>query len=301
MLRLGHVTKRFDALTAVDDLSVEVHRSEVFGLLGPNGAGKTTTIRMIIRMIDPDQGSIRLDDRPITRAITDRIGYLPEERGLYRKGRVTDLLVYFAGLKGLADREALRRIDPWLDRFDLIPYRRARCEELSKGLQQKVQLIAALLHEPDLLILDEPFSGLDPVNQILFRDIIREQQAAGRAVLLSAHQMDHVEKLCERICILHKGRAVLRGNLSELRTAYDRGHVRILCSGQAAALLAEVLDNCSRTSDGVEGTLPAGMTFSTLLRRLSEQNGVESIERVRPTLEDIFMELVRTPEPHDGT
>ncbi len=292
MLRVENLRKEYDGLVAVDNLSFDVRRGEVFGLLGPNGAGKTTTIRMIIDMIKPDSGSIVFDDKNEIDA--DRIGYLPEERGLYRRSRVRETLRYFAELKNVPKKIADEKITYWLERFELKAFGLRRCEELSKGMQQKLQLIAALIHEPELVILDEPFSGLDPVNQNVLKDIISELSRAGKTILLSAHQMDHVEKMCERICMIHKGRRVLYGNLGEVKKQFDDHRVRIICghAEREKLIQAKVLENVENLSYGFEGKLNEAMTFSQLLQEVGKRAEVQKIEQIQPTLEQIFIKQV---------
>ncbi|MBX7152582.1 ATP-binding cassette domain-containing protein [bacterium] len=291
ILRVEHVTKAYDERIAVSDLSFEVFRGEVFGLLGPNGAGKTTTIRMIIDMIRPDHGSIYFGNHQ--RLPIEKIGYLPEERGLYKKSKVRETLVYFASLKNVPAKDSEKRADFWLERFQLQTYAAQRCEELSKGLQQKIQFIATLIHEPELLILDEPFSGLDPVNQLFIRELIDELTRKGQTILLSAHQMDHIEKMCERICMIHRGGMVLYGRIHDIKDQYDDRQVRIQCAPAEKDKLLSLLDNAAVTPSGIEGHLPAQKSFSLLLKEVGERAEVQKVERVRPTLEQIFIEKVK--------
>ncbi|NUM79727.1 ATP-binding cassette domain-containing protein [bacterium] len=291
ILRVEHVTKAYEEHVAVNDLSFEVFKGEVFGLLGPNGAGKTTTIRMIIDMIRPDQGSIYFGNHQ--RLPVEKIGYLPEERGLYKKSKVRETLIYFASLKNVPAKDAEKRVDFWLERFQLQSYSNHRCEELSKGLQQKIQFIATLIHEPELLILDEPFSGLDPVNQLFIRELIDELTRKGQTILLSAHQMDHIEKMCERICMIHRGRMVLYGRIHDIKDQYDDRQVRIQCAASEKDKLIPLLENANVTPSGIEGHLPEQKNFSSLLKEVGERAEVQKVERVRPTLEQIFIEKVK--------
>jgi ABC-2 type transport system ATP-binding protein len=292
MLRVENLTKEYSGIVAVNDLSFDVRQGEVFGLLGPNGAGKTTTIRMIITMIKPDSGRISFNNDFTIDA--DRIGYLPEERGLYRRSKVRETLGYFAALKNVAKKTAQERMDYWLERFEMKDYAQRRCEELSKGQQQKLQLMAALIHEPELIILDEPFSGLDPVNQNVFKDIIVELSRQGKTVILSAHQMDHVEKMCERICMIHKGRRVLYGALEEIKNQYDDHRVRIICSADERKKLTEahLLEGVEDLPNGLEGRLNPAKTFSRLLQEVGQCSDVQRIERIQPSLEQIFIRCV---------
>lgn len=205
---LDHITKSFGEFTAVSELSLAVNPGRIYGLLGPNGAGKTTTIRMIVNITAPDSGHIEVFGRKITPDLQDRIGYLPEERGLYKKMRVGDQIRFFAALKNVSTREADQRVDRWLLRLKLAEWKNKRASELSKGMQQKVQFVNAIIHEPDLLILDEPFSGLDPVNVEVLKEIILELKAAGKTIIFSTHQMEVAEKICDDICLINRSRKV---------------------------------------------------------------------------------------------
>src|SRR5438876_366005 len=235
-LRLEHVTKRFGGFTAVNDLSLQVRPGRVFGLIGPNGAGKTTTIRMIVNINLPDSGRIELFGQQMNTALQDRIGYLPEERGLYKKMRVGEQLRFFAELKDLRGAEADERIDEWLKKFELSAWKDKRTKELSKGMQQKVQFITAVIHDPDLVILDEPFSGLDPVNVDLMKQTILDQKAAGKTIILSTHQMEIAEKLCDDVCMINRARKVLDGRLREIRRSFSRNAVALQFAGGDGSL-----------------------------------------------------------------
>jgi ABC-2 type transport system ATP-binding protein len=219
-LELQDVSKSYNGTRACREVSLRLDEGEIFGLLGPNGAGKTTLLRLILDILTPDEGRILLDGSPMTREDRDRVGYLPEERGLYRKQRVLDVLVYFAMLKGLARREAREAALAALEAVGLGEVSRKKVEDLSKGMQQKVQIIGTLLHDPALLVLDEPFSGLDPVNTRLVKDMIRERRGPGRLVLLSTHQMAQAEALCDRVALIHEGSLVLYGELPKIRARW---------------------------------------------------------------------------------
>src|SRR5213075_690596 len=220
--------KRFAGHIAVDDLSLTVPRGVIYGLLGPNGAGKTTTIRMILDILQPDSGTVRLFGEPGGgRAHAERIGYLPEERGLYRKMRVLDVLVFLGEMKGVDRRRARQRADEWLERLGLAQWRLRRVDELSKGMQQKVQFISTMLHEPDLMILDEPFSGLDPVNAQVMKDAVLEMRRRGTTVVFSTHDMATAEKMCDRIFMIFRGRKVLDGSLESIQDQYGADTVRV--------------------------------------------------------------------------
>src|SRR5690349_9078097 len=230
-LILDHVSKSFGDFKAVSDLSLQVKPGRVFGLIGPNGAGKTTTIRMIVNITVPDTGTIKLFGQPMTTALQDRIGYLPEERGLYRKMKVGEQLRFFAELKDLPTREADQRIDKWLKKLDLTSWKDKRAKDLSKGMQQKIQFIAAVIHEPDLLILDEPFSGLDPVSVDLMKETILDQKTSGKTIILSTHQMEIAEKLCDDVCMINRAHKVLDGRLREIRRSFSRNAVALQFAG----------------------------------------------------------------------
>src|SRR5216110_3274154 len=229
---LDRVTKRFAGHTAVDGLSLAVPSGVIFGLLGPNGAGKTTSIRMIMDILEPDEGEVRLfDERGAGRDPSGRVGYLPEERGLYPRMRVLDVLVFLAEVKGVPRRDARTRALEWLDRLGLGDWRQRRVNELSKGMQQKVQFIATMLHDPDLVILDEPFSGLDPVNAQVLKDTVVELKHRGKTVLFSTHIMEHAEKLCDRLCIIARVKKLIDGTLTEVKRTHGGQHVIVAFDG----------------------------------------------------------------------
>ena len=293
-LVLEGVSKSFDEFVAVEGLSLRARRGRIFGLLGPNGAGKTTTIRMIVGITAPDAGRVELFGRPLTPESRDRIGYLPEERGLYKKMKVGEQLRFFAELKGLDGRAAERESDRWLARMRLTDWKQKKTDELSKGMQQKVQFIAAVLHDPDLLILDEPFSGLDPVSVETMKAAVLDLQAAGKTIILSTHLMEQAERLCADICLINRARKVLGGSLREVKQSYGRNTVALRLEGgdgvlDDAALVASV----KRHSDGAEVLLAAGADAQELLRRLVAAGArVSKFEQVEPSLRDIFISKV---------
>ena len=293
-LRLEQVTKRFGDFTAVDGMSLAVRPGRIFGLLGPNGAGKTTTIRMIVGITAPDEGRVEMFGRPVTPESQNRIGYLPEERGLYKRMKVGDQLRFFAELKGFAGRAAEEAADRWLAKVKLSDWKRKKASELSKGMQQKVQFVAAVLHDPDLLILDEPFSGLDPVNVELLKDLVLELKAAGKAIIFSTHQMEVAERVCDDICLVNRSRKVLSGSLREVKSGFGRNAVALRHEGgdgvlEDPALVASV----ERHSDHAEALLAPGADAQELLRRLLAAGArVARFELVEPSLRDIFIEKV---------
>jgi len=287
-VRLADVTKTFGAHKAVDGLSLAVPRGAIFGFIGPNGSGKTTTLRMILHILYPDSGTIEVLGKTSRRAANDRIGYLPEERGLYRKMTVRRVLAYYAGLKGMRQRDARVETDQWLERLGLSEWRDRKVEALSKGMQQKVQFIAAVLTRPDLAILDEPFSGLDPVNLEALREVILELKRRGATVIFSTHDMTKAEELSDTICMIFKGKKVLDGTLAEIQARYGADTVRVKISGGPGALsgLAEHVRDLGQVQE---------VRFSgdpqDLLRKLLERGRVEHFEIAKPSLHDIFLRI----------
>ncbi|HEV2905572.1 MAG TPA: ATP-binding cassette domain-containing protein [Pyrinomonadaceae bacterium] len=294
-LVVDHVTKRFGEFTAVDDLSLQVHRGRVFGLIGPNGAGKTTTIRMIVNITVPDSGRIELFGQPMSSQLQDRIGYLPEERGLYRKMKVGEQLRFFAELKDVRGKDADERINHWLAKLQLTDWKNKRAKDLSKGMQQKVQFITAVLHDPDLLILDEPFSGLDPVNVELMKQTILEKKAEGKTIILSTHQMEIAEKLCDDVCMINRSHKVLDGRLREIRRSFSRNAVELQIAGGDGVLEdPSLVANIRENGDELEVLLAPGADAQTLLKRLVESGAIiNKFELAEPSLHDIFIAKVR--------
>ena len=294
-LVLERVTKRFGGFTAVSDLSLQVRPGRVFGLIGPNGAGKTTTIRMIVNITAPDSGRIELFGQQMNTALQDRIGYLPEERGLYKKMKVGEQLRFFAELKDLRGPEADKRVDDWLKRLELSAWKDKRTKELSKGMQQKVQFITAVIHDPDLVILDEPFSGLDPVNVDLMKETILEQKAARKTIILSTHQMEIAEKLCDDVCMINRAHKVLDGRLREIRRSFSRNAVALQFAGGDGLLNdSSLVANVRQHDEGFEVLMAPGANPQALLKRLVDSGAVVTkFELVEPTLHDIFIEKVR--------
>jgi ABC-2 type transport system ATP-binding protein len=298
---ISKVRKTFGSKVAVDDLDLSVPEGALYGLIGPNGAGKTTAIRMIMSILFPDSGQISVLGRRSASESKDRIGYLPEERGLYRKMRVGQFLIYAARLKGV-DRAGLPvKVKTWLDRVGLGDCYRKRCEELSKGMQQKVQFISAVIHEPDLLILDEVFSGLDPINRRLLRSLIDEQHRAGRTVIFSTHAMFEAEQLCDHVLMIHRGAKVLDAPMREVLSRFDpRAVVVELLDAQDERSLASI-PGVHEVGSSERGAFTVhfdeGLDASEAIRRIATAVPVRRVELKRPTLEDIFIELVeRTGE-----
>jgi ABC-2 type transport system ATP-binding protein len=298
-VRVSHVTKNFGSVRAVEDVSFEVFPGEIFGLLGPNGAGKTTSIRMMLDIFRPDSGEIEVLGGILDDARLDRIGYLPEDRGLYKDQKLETTLVYLASLKGVSEKTAKERLEGWLERLDLWDHRYKKIEELSKGMQQKAQLVATLLHEPDLIVVDEPFSGLDPVNTRLIKEIIEEQAAAGSAVIMCTHQMYQVEALCARIALIDRGHTVLYGDVDEIKRDFSGNAVAIRGHGDFEDVPG-VLET-RRSNGSWRLTLDAGVDPQQILRSLVERGvAIESFEVAEPSLDDIFVAVVQGDVSHPG-
>ena len=293
-VKLDSVSKSFGEFTAVRELSLTVRAGRVFELLGPNGAGKTTTIRMIVNITAPDSGSIALFGQKIDPKVQDRIGYLPEERGLYRRMRVSDQLRFFAELKNIRKKVIDSKIDEWLARVKLSEWKNKRSMELSKGMQQKIQFITSVLHDPDLLILDEPFSGLDPINVELLKEVVLDLRRAGKTIIFSTHQMEVAEKICDDICLLNRSQKVFEGSLREIKRSFGRNSVAVRCEGgdgvlDDPALVSKVV----RHADEAQALLAAGADAQILLKRLIDSGAViGKFEMVEPSLNDIFITKV---------
>ncbi len=268
---LEKVRKVYDQKVAVEGLTLRIQPGEMFGLLGPNGSGKTSSIRMMIGITVPDSGTVSLFDQPFTRDNLKRVGYLPEERGLYKKMIVLKQLVFMGQLHGLTAAEAEKRARRWADRLQITEALPKKTEELSKGMQQKIQFIAALMHDPDLIILDEPFSGLDPVNASLLQDTMLELRGEGKAILFSTHRMDQVERMCDAIALIHRGRVVLEGGMREVKNRYPRNRVEVLYSGDRTFLqndqIESVKDYAGRAEITLRGTEPNAQPLLADCRR----------------------------------
>jgi ABC-2 type transport system ATP-binding protein len=299
-VEISHISKSFGALKAVDDVSFEVEKGEIFGLLGPNGAGKTTAIRVMLDIFKPDHGSVNILGGPMTEAKKDRIGYMPEERGLYQDILLDRCLTYLATLKGLSSAEAHSRMVGYLQRFDLMSSRYKKVKELSKGMQQKAQLITTLIHTPELVIIDEPFGGLDPVNTQMVKDLLREQRDKGVTILMSTHQMHQVEELCDRIVLIDHGRTVLYGRLAEIRRQFS-GHAVIVETPDAIPELDGVTNVEKHNSSALRLNLAQSTSAQDVLRRLVEQGiQVDQFEIAVPTLDEIFIRVVQKDDQEQG-
>jgi ABC-2 type transport system ATP-binding protein len=292
-LVLENVSKSFGDVRAVDELSVQVPAGSVYGFLGPNGAGKTTTIRMIMNIIRPDKGHIEIFGDGATTNVKNRIGYMPEERGLYRKMKVGKVLAFFGAIKGLSASELNFRVPQWLQQVDLAGWANKKVEELSRGMHQKLQFAVTAINEPDLLILDEPFSGLDPVNQDLLKDIICRMRDEGKTILFSTHVMHEAERLCDFILLINKGKAVLDGRLDDIRSRYKSGAVSIELEGDTSFIRALPMVKTAETQGRrIEITLKEKADAQDLLKALVDRVRVKAFEVKMPSLHEIFVRLV---------
>lgn len=291
-LKLAHVTKRFGKHTAVNNLSLEIPEGSLFGFLGGNGAGKTTTFRMILNLIDPTEGQITWHNEQINMSKSDVIGYLPEERGLYPKMKVKEQLVYLGKLRGMHGKDAEQELIKWLDYFEVPEYLNQKVEELSKGNQQKIQFIASVIHQPKLLILDEPFSGLDPINVDMIIAAIKQLKDQGTSIVFSSHQMNRVEELCEDLCILRKGEAVVKGNLKEIKRSFGIQNVMIHSDDDLAFLANNpVVKDYTETTNGCVVKVETEVEAQEVLKAL-DNVFVRKFEIEEPSLHDIFVEKV---------
>jgi ABC-2 type transport system ATP-binding protein len=299
-LEASHLAKRFGDTHAVVDVSFAVEPGEIFGLLGPNGAGKTTTIRMLLDIFKPDAGSIRIFGGDMDQEKKRRIGYMPEERGLYKDLKLEPTLVYLAALKGIEEAEAQAHLGPWLERFDLAEHRTKKVQELSKGMQQKAQIIATLLHDPDLIVIDEPFSGLDPVSTRLVKEIFEEQRQAGKSILMSTHQMYQVEALCDRIVLIDEGRTVLYGHVAEIKRNFAGNAVVVEGQGDFAGIPGVI--ETRRQNGTWHMALEIGTDPQAVLRIMAarEDLRIERFELEEPSLDDIFIQTVQEKRPRTG-
>jgi ABC-2 type transport system ATP-binding protein len=297
-VELLEVRKSYGGFAAVDGISFSIPPAHIFGLLGPNGAGKTSTIRMMIGITSPDSGVVRVFGEPLRRRALRRVGYLPEERGLYRRMTVGANLVFLGQLAGLSVTTSKERIAAWTERLEIADWVGRRVDELSKGMQQKIQFIAALMHDPDLIVMDEPFAGLDPVNTMQLKDVLVGLRAAGKSILFSTHRMDQVEKLCDSICLINRGKAVLQGSLSEVKNGNGRRFVQIDYEGDGKCLAGNPLvDSLNDYGNHAELRLKPGADSQELLQAAMRQLRVLRFQVMDPSLEQIFIE--RISDKHD--
>ncbi|GGH80462.1 ABC-2 type transport system ATP-binding protein [Pullulanibacillus pueri] len=292
-LILEKVVKTFDQFTAVDHLSIEIPEKQIFGLLGANGAGKTTTFRMILDLLQPTSGRITWKGKPINYEMTNQIGYLPEERGLYPKLKVFEQMIYLGKLKGMKKPEIVKELKAWLERFGVSDYYDKKVEDLSKGNQQKIQFIAAVLHRPKLLILDEPFTGLDPVNVEVLKNAVKDLQNAGMSILFSSHRMDHVEELCENLCILHHGRPIVYGSLHEVKSNYGKKNV-VIRGDFDTEDLKEIpgVTHFERDHRFTKLQIESEEKAANLFNAIKDRGFVREFQIVEPTLQEIFIDKV---------
>ena len=293
VLEVENISKTFGTLKAVDQISFEIEQGVSFGLLGPNGAGKTTTIRMITNIIIPDSGRISILNNGDFKTTSNYLGYLPEERGLYRKMKIGDLLLFLTALKTMNKTEAKKEIDYWLERLDLMDWKKKKVEELSKGMQQKLQFIGTIIHKPKLLILDEPFMGLDPINTNLIKDIMLELKDAGTTIIFSTHLMENAEKLCDEIFLIDMGKNVLSGKLSEVKKRFGKENVIIDFDGDDKFLkTSDQIKNYDNYGNYVEVQLKKDADPQKLLQEAMKGARIRKFEIKEPSLNDIFIETV---------
>ncbi len=297
-ISVQHVSKYFGDFMAVNDLSLEVPPGTIFGLLGPNGAGKTTTIRMIVNITIPDKGEVKLFGEKMSAKLQERVGYLPEDRGLYKKMPIGDQLAFFATLKGVPKTEIQKRIDTWFERMSLTEWKNKKWEELSKGMQQKVQFVSTILHDPDLVILDEPFSGLDPINSNLLKDIVQEMKARKKTIIFSTHLMEQAEQMCDAICLVNRGRNIVSGPIREVKRNFMQGMPERKIALNAENLNGQLTDSpliktITPCNHHLELTLQEGANPQELLQRLvADGVSINRFEMVEPTLNEIFIASV---------
>jgi ABC-2 type transport system ATP-binding protein len=295
MLQVDSISKTFSGgFKAVNSVSLSVNSGEIVGVLGPNGAGKTTTIRMILNIIAPDQGSIRINGKHSTELSKDIIGYLPEERGLYKKSTIGHTLAYFGSLKGMDEKTIKQNTAYWLERFNLGGMEKRKVEELSKGNQQKVQFIAAVLHNPSLLILDEPFSGLDPINQVLFKEAVSELKEQGKAIIFCTHQLESAETFCDTFFLINKGERVLYGTLHDIRKDFYRNECEVGFLGDVS-YLSRIPHTTLKSVNGQTAILEYDSTidFSTLVKQIADVMTLTRIAKIEPSLLHIFMSVIQ--------
>jgi len=299
-LEIENISKRFGDFYAVKKLSLKVPGGTIYGLLGPNGAGKTTTIRMVMNIIIPDEGSVRVLEEKMDERMKERIGYLPEDRGLYPKMKVGELLLFLAEVKGLRGQGAQKEIDFWLERFDLSAWKNKKVEELSRGMQQKLQFIVTVIHKPELIILDEPFGSLDPVNTKLLKDIMLEMKEKGGTIIFSTHRMEQVEMICDNICLINKAETVLEGNLSQIKKQYGKNTVVLDYDGDGSFIrnLSEI-EKIDDYGKFMEIKLKEGQDPQSLLSKLVGKIAISKFEVREPTLNAIFIDKVGERDEKD--
>ena len=300
-LRLENIRKQYESKVAVDNLSLSIPKGSIYGIIGPNGAGKTTTIRMIMDIIAPDSGTIHVKGQPVTSHFKNNVGYLPEERGLYRKMTLDEVITYMAEIKGCSKSQVSASIDKWLDKMSLSSYKFKKVEELSKGMQQKLQFITTLIHDPEMIILDELFSGLDPINIELIKGILLDEKRRGTTILFSTHVMEQAEKLCDYICLINNGLKVLDGRLSEVKAKFGSNSIQVDIEGDGAFIkdvpgVAQMIE----FNNYVELKLADDADTQVILKAISDKVKVRRFELIEPSLYDIFIEVAKA-DPRQTT
>ncbi|MFH2050746.1 MAG: ATP-binding cassette domain-containing protein [bacterium] len=293
-LKLENIRKEFDKKVAVDNLSLEVPEGLICGIIGPNGAGKTTTIRMIMNITMPDSGRVLIDGAPPQKDFKNRVGYLPEERGLYKKMTLKEIITYMAELKGYKFKNISEKADPWLEKLDLIDYKNRKVEELSKGMQQKLQFITTILHEPEMIILDEIFSGLDPLNMEKIKNIILELKRSGKTILFSTHVMEQAEKLCDHICMISSGQKVIDGRLSDVKAKFGKNCIQVEMEGDGAFMASlPGVKSISEFNNYIELNLESDTNTDNILKSICDKVSIKRFEIVEPSLYDIFIDMAK--------
>lgn len=299
-LEIENISKRFGDFYAVKNLSFNIPKASIYGLLGPNGAGKTTTIRMVMNIIIPDEGAIKILDGKMDEGMKQRVGYLPEDRGLYPKMKVGEILLFLADLKGLKRQEARKRIDFWLERFDLADWKQKKVEELSRGMQQKLQFIATVIHQPEIIILDEPFAGLDPINTKLLKDIMLEMRGKGGTIIFSTHRMEQIEMICDSICLINKAERVLEGNLNQIKKQYGKNTVVLDYEGDAGFIKNfPETDKIDDYGKFMEIKIKEQTDPQDLLNKLVGRIKINKFEVREPSLNAIFIDIVGEKNAQD--
>ncbi|HVO75692.1 MAG TPA: ATP-binding cassette domain-containing protein [Ignavibacteriaceae bacterium] len=294
MLTVQNLRKEFNNVVAVEDISFNIDEGKIFGILGPNGAGKTTTLRTILNIIKPTSGTISFDSKPITDEFFNLIGYLPEEKGLYRKSKVIDIILYFAQLKNIPKPKAKESADYWLKKMEIPHYKNKRIDELSKGNQQKVQFITAVIHEPKLLILDEPFSGFDPINQQILKEMILNFVDSGKIIVLSTHQMETAEKLCSEILLINKGKEVCSGSISQVKKRYGKNHIKIEFEGDGSFLNSlPFVNHIDNYKNYAEIELSETTAPHEFLKEVVYKINITQFSVIEPTLNQIFIDVIK--------
>jgi len=295
LIQVENISKNFGGFKAVEGLSFHIEKGAIYGLLGPNGAGKTTTLRMIMDIIAPDSGKILFSENRRIEDFADKIGYLPEERGLYRKMKVKDVILFMAELKEMHRKDVLNEMDFWLERMELVGWKNKKIEELSKGMAQKIQFITTVIHKPELIILDEPFSGLDPINTSLLKDLMLELRGNGATLIFSTHVMEQVEKLCESICLIHRGKMVLEGNLKAIKSSFGKNSVEIAYSGNIDPIKnSRFVEKYNDFGQSIEVKLKDSACYGEFLKEIVDASvDVTRFELMEPTLHEIFIQSVK--------